>query len=41
MISDQIIEDYLEQEHSNSEIKQRIKVSLLFLSVIFLLLLSY
>jgi hypothetical protein len=40
MISEQIIQDYLEQEHENDEIKYRIKVSLLVLSVIFLLLLS-
>lgn len=40
MISEQIIEDYLELEHANEEIKYRIKVSLLVVSVIFLLLLS-
>lgn len=41
MLSEQIIEEYLQQEHSNNEIKQKVKVSLLVISVIFLLLLSY
>ncbi|WP_269801002.1 hypothetical protein [Gracilimonas amylolytica] len=41
MISEQIMEEYLEQEHENHEIKQKVKVSLLLISVIFLLLLSY
>ncbi|WP_395086268.1 hypothetical protein [Gracilimonas sp.] len=41
MITEQIIEDYLKQESDHSEKIQKLKITLLFISVIALLVFSF
>ncbi len=41
MITEQIIEDYLEQESDHADKIQKLKITLLFISVIALLVFSF